>query len=90
MSNNQCPLCSKINCIDTVDFTVNGVNYRGIRCNECNNMLYSYNLKTEDEFIFLADKSLLTPFNLEDVDGRDLDESPEVLLKRALGKISFL
>lgn len=44
----------------------------------------------EDEFIFLADKSLLTPFNLEDVDGRDLDESPEVLLKRALGKISFL
>lgn len=53
-------------------------------------MLYSYNLKTEDEFIFLADKSLLTPFNLEDVDGRDLDESPEVLLKRALGKISFL
>lgn len=44
----------------------------------------------EDEFIFLANKSLLTPFNLEDVDVRDLDESPEVLLKRALGKISFL
>lgn len=63
MSNNQCPLCSKINCIDTVDFTVNGVNYRGIRCNECNNMLYSYNLKTEDEFQgFLNDYKRLSNY----------------------------
>ena len=44
----------------------------------------------EDEVIIIADKVLLTPFNLEDVDTRDLDESPEVLLKRALSKISFL
>ena len=44
----------------------------------------------EDESFFIAEKSLLTPFNLEDVDERSLDESPEVLLQRALNKISPL
>ena len=44
----------------------------------------------EDEFIFLVDKTDLTSFRFSDVDEQNLDESPEVLLKRALSKISFL
>ena len=43
----------------------------------------------EDEHIFVADKSLMIPFNLEDsnYDGHEI--SPEEHLNKALSKISF-
>lgn len=56
MINNQCPLCSKANCLETVDFAIDGVVYRGIKCNACNSMLYSWNLKAEKEHQEFMDK----------------------------------
>lgn len=44
----------------------------------------------EDDSIFIAEKSLLADFSLKDVDARNLDESPEELLNKALARISFL
>lgn len=44
----------------------------------------------EDEFIFIADKDMLVPFNIEDSNYNGLCKSPEEHLKQALSKISFL
>lgn len=42
MANNQCPLCSEINCLESTEFMYHSRMYRGIKCTNCNKMLYSY------------------------------------------------
>lgn len=37
----KCPLCGKSTCIEFVRFSINGVNYSGIKCKETNSILYS-------------------------------------------------
>lgn len=44
----------------------------------------------EDEFIFVVDKDILVPFNVEDSNYDGQYKSPEEHLKVALSKISFL
>lgn len=36
-----CPLCGEHNCFEMVDFTINGTQFKGVKCTKCRSMLYS-------------------------------------------------
>lgn len=41
MSNSQCPLCGASNFSTNIAFNVNGEDYVGLKCNNCNNLIFS-------------------------------------------------
>ena len=45
---NTCPLCGKSNCVESVFFTIDGVNYAGYKCMVHNSILCSYKIETEE------------------------------------------
>ena len=46
---NQCPLCSKQNCFETINYMIDGMKYTGIKCIECNSIIYSERVDDREE-----------------------------------------
>lgn len=61
----ECPICSKTNCFENIDYTILGVRYIGVKCKHCKSILNSckYEMQYDIDYIKQRFEDIINSLN---------------------------